>query len=125
MEESGPYIDSMLGLSNALVTTKLSDPHGMQLELLYFHSHPDTPQTNVTPYSIGFTHLALTVSDLPSLVDTLTKEGLFLAPLQYSPDGRVLVTYGKGPENIYLELVEVLNHDISKIQLSICCIQRS
>jgi len=110
MEESGAHIDAMMGLHDVLVTTaKLVAPDGNLIELLRFHSHPDQPRWEGTPYSTGFTHIALTVNDLEQLVDTLRQEGFsFPASPQYSPDGYAMVTYAKGPEGILLELVEIL-----------------
>lgn len=110
MEESGPHIDAMMGLSNALVTTvKLAAPDEHMIELLHFHSHADTPVWQGMPYSTGFTHVALTVNDIAATCNKLAAEGVtFFAPPQLSPDGMVKVTYCKGPEGILLELVEML-----------------
>jgi len=110
MDESGPHIDAMMGLRDVRVTTaKLAAPDGNLIELLRFHSHPDQPRWDGTPYSTGFTHIALTVDDLDQLVSKLTKEGVsFPAPPQRSPDGYAKVIYAKGPEGILLELVEIL-----------------
>lgn len=110
MDESGPHIDAMMGLEDVLVTTaKLAAPDGKLLELLHFKSHPDRPAWTGTPYSTGFTHIALTVSDLDAEYRKLTAEGVkFFAPPQRSPDGNVKVIYCQGPEGVLLELVEVL-----------------
>ena len=110
MEESGPHIDAMMGLSNVLVTTvKLAAPDERMIELLHFHSHPDIPAWQGTPYSTGFTHVALTVDDIAATCAKLAAEGVtFFAPPQLSPDGMVKVTYCKGPEGVLLELVEIL-----------------
>ena len=110
MEESGPHIDAMMGLQGVKVTTvKLLAPDNNLLELLYFHSHPDKSSWEGTPYSTGFTHIALTVQDLDKTYLELQKEGVtFFAPPQHSPDGCVKVIYCKTPEGILLELVENL-----------------
>jgi catechol 2,3-dioxygenase-like lactoylglutathione lyase family enzyme len=110
MEEAGPHIDAMMGLKDVRLTTaKLTAPDGGMIELLHFHSHSDKPVWFGTPYSTGFTHVALTVDDLDAVCTELAKVGVtFAAPPQRSPDGAVKVTYGKGPEGILLELVEVL-----------------
>jgi len=110
MDESGSHIDAMMGLRDVSVTTaKLAAPDGNLIELLRFNSHPDQPQWNGTPYSTGFTHVALTVDNLDQLVSKLIQEGVsFPAPPQYSPDGYAKVIYAKGPEGILLELVEIL-----------------
>jgi catechol 2,3-dioxygenase-like lactoylglutathione lyase family enzyme len=110
MDESGPHIDAMMGIKNVLVTTaKLVAPDERMIELLHFHSHPDRPAWTGTPYSTGFTHLAMTVADIDASCEKLKSEGVvFDAPPQLSPDGAVKVTYGRGPEGVLLELVEVL-----------------
>lgn len=110
MEESGPHIDAMMGLKNVRVmTVKLAAPDERMIELLHFLSHPDRSEWTGTPYSTGFTHVAMTVDDLEAACEKLAKAGVkFDAPPQRSPDGAVKVTYGKGPEGVLLELVEVL-----------------
>lgn len=110
MDESGNHVDAMMGLRDVRVTTaKLAAPDGNLIELLCFHSHPDQPRWDGTPYSTGFTHIALTVDDLDQLVSRLMLEGVsFPAPPQRSPDGYAKVIYAKGPEGILLELVEIL-----------------
>lgn len=110
MEEAGPHIDAMMGLTGVRVTTvKLTAPDERMIELLHFHSHPDCPAWMGTPHSTGFTHVALTVDDLVATCKKLSEAGVtFKAPPQLSPDGAVKVTYGKGPEGVLLELVEIL-----------------
>jgi catechol 2,3-dioxygenase-like lactoylglutathione lyase family enzyme len=110
MEESGPHIDAMMGLQGVHVTTaKLAAPDGNLIELLKFHSHPDRPTWSGTPYSTGFTHIALTVENIAELLPRLTAAGGAVpsAP-QVSPDGKFKVLYVKGLENILIELVERL-----------------
>jgi catechol 2,3-dioxygenase-like lactoylglutathione lyase family enzyme len=110
MDESGPYIDAMMGLQNARVTTvKLAAPDGKLVELLHFPSHPDRAAWTGKPYSTGFTHIALTVEDVDAECRRLAQAGVtFSAPPQRSPDGYARVTYGRGPEGVLLELVEVV-----------------
>lgn len=110
MDEAGPHIDTMMGLEGVKVTTvKLAAPDGNLVELLHFHSHPDQPAWTGTPYSTGFTHIALTVDDLDAACQRLAEAGAtFSAPPQASPDGYAKVTYCRGPEGVLLELVEVL-----------------
>lgn len=110
MDESGPHIDAMMGLKDVrLTTSKLTAPGGGMIELLHFHSHPDQPAWGGTPHSTGFTHIAMTVTDIDDLCRKLIAEGVtFFAPPQHSPDGKVKVTYCKGPEGVLLELVEML-----------------
>ena len=92
-----------------LTTAKLAAPDGHLIEPLYFHSHPDQPDWKGTVYSTGFTHISLTVDDLDATCQKLVEAGVtFYAPPQSSPDGYAKVTYGRGPEGVLLELVEVL-----------------
>lgn len=110
MEETGPHLDAMMGLTGVRVTTvKMAAPDGNLVELLRFHSHPDKQDWKGSPYSTGFTHIALTVDNLDQLVARLVQEGVrFPAPPQHSPDGYAKVVYAQGPEGALLELVEVL-----------------
>lgn len=110
MEESGPHIDAMMGLSDVKLTTaKLAAPDNNLVELLHFHSHRDRPNWAGSPYSTGFTHIAMTVEDLDKTCEKLLGAGVtFSAPPQPSPDGYARVTYARGPEGVLLELVEVL-----------------
>ena len=92
-----------------VTTVKLAAPDDKLIELLQFHSHPDRPSWIGTPYSTGLTHIALTVDDLDSVYRKLAGAGVtFFAPPQRSPDGIVKVTYCQGPEDLLLELVEVI-----------------
>lgn len=110
MEESGPHIDAMMGLKDVRVTTaKLADPNGNLLELLCFSSHQDKLRWEGKPYSTGLTHIAITVTSMDETVTKLREHGVhFPNPPQHSPDGRVIVTYAVGPENILIEFVEQL-----------------
>lgn len=109
-EETGPFIDALLGLSDVRVTTsKLSGPDGNQVELLYFHSHADKSSWIGTPYSTGLTHIAFTVDDIDAEYKRLTEAGVeFLALPQVSTDGFAKVAYASGPEKLLLEFVEIL-----------------
>jgi len=111
LEESGPYIDAMMGLVDVRVTTvKLAAADDSMIELLQFHSHPDKTSWIGTPYSTGFTHIALTVDNLDATVRQLSAAGVkFPASPQVSPDGFAKVIYGKGPEGVLIEFVEMLN----------------
>ena len=115
MLESGPFIDMLLGMSGVEVTTaKLAGLDGNQIELLHFHSHPGVDAWQGSPSSTGLTHLAFTVIDLDNLCVRLSQAGINCwAEPQISPDGEVKVVYVRGPENLLLELVEVLQHETS------------
>lgn len=110
MDESGPYIDAMMGLTNVEVTTvKMSAPLGGVIELLHFKSHTDVDVWRGAPYTTGFTHLALSVKNLDECFKRLGDAGVsFPAKPQCSPDGAVKVIYCRGPEGVLLELVELI-----------------
>lgn len=110
MLETGPFIDALLGMKDVEVTTvKLTGPDGIQVELLNFRSHPGLAAWQGTPSTTGLTHLAFTVSDLDYLCFHLLNSGVqFFAKPQIAPDGVAKVVYARGPENLLLEFVEVL-----------------
>jgi len=114
MDESGSYIDAMHNLNDVKVTTvKIKAPDGNLIELLKFNSHKveHDESWNGKIYSTGLTHLAFTVEDLEKTYEVLTKKGVhFNAPPQHSPDGYAKVTFCRGPENLFLELVEVIKN---------------
>jgi catechol 2,3-dioxygenase-like lactoylglutathione lyase family enzyme len=111
MDESGDYIDAMHNLSGVVVTTVKIEAHdGNIIELLKFKSHKveDDESWSGKIYSTGLTHLAFTVRDLNKTYEDLKNKGVkFNAPPQYSPDGYAKVTFCRGPEGLFLELVEV------------------
>ena len=112
MDEHGEYIDAMHNLTDVKVTTvKLKAIDGNMIELLKFNSHKVESEQdwNGKIYSTGLTHLAFTVIDLNDAYKKLTESGVhFNAPPQKSPDGYAKVTFCRGPENLFIELVEVL-----------------
>jgi len=110
MEESGEYLDTILSLDNASVRTiKMKASGDTLIELLYFRSHPITPEIkNLT--QIGCSHVAFTVENIDLEYEKLKKEGvIFNAPPQLSPDGYAKVTFCRDPDGTFIELVEVLN----------------
>ena len=112
MDERGPFLDSILGLNKAIVkTVKIKATDGSMLELLKFKSHKVDAENSWKGeiYSTGLTHIALTVENIDELYDSLCSNGIvFNSPPQISPDGYAKVTFCKGPENLFLELVEVI-----------------
>lgn len=109
MDESGSYIDLVLGLQAVKVTTvKMTTPDGQMIELLKYHSH-ESEKTARGIYDTGLTHIAFTVDDLNSEYNRLKSEGvLFNASPQLSPDGYAKVNFCRSPEGTFIELVEVL-----------------
>ena len=115
MDEQGVYIDNMLSLDNVQVrTVKLSAGTGNTLiELLDFKSHNDNEVRNF--YTIGASHIALTVDNLEDLYKHLSANNIkFNAPPQKSPDGIVKVTFCNDPDGTPIELVEIIDTTITK-----------
>jgi glyoxylase I family protein len=113
MEEEGPHLDAMMGLTGVQVTTvKLAAPDGNLLELLYFKSHPDKPKWSGDPFSTGYTHIALTVKNIDEICIKLAAIGTtFPAQPQNTPDGFAKVIYAKSPDGTLIELVEILGNE--------------
>tara|TARA_B100000242_G_scaffold283005_1_gene244821 strand:- start:9457 stop:9906 length:450 start_codon:yes stop_codon:yes gene_type:complete len=109
-EEKGEYIDSMMGLNNVdLITAKLADSNGNVIELLYFRNYKDNNESIKFPYSIGLTHISLTVSDIDKTIDKLNKLKMIKPnTIVYSPDKKVKVVYVRSIENLLIEFVEEL-----------------
>ena len=115
MDEQGVYIDNMLSLDDVQVkTVKLSADTGNTLiELLDFKSHNDNEVRNF--YTIGASHIALTVDNLEDLYKHLSANNIkFNAPPQKSPDGIVKVTFCNDPDGTPIELVEIIDTTITK-----------
>ena len=107
-DESGEYIDTLLGLDKAMVkTVKMTLHNDQMIELLDFTSHKlDKVPTAIN--RIGPTHMAFTVSDLNKVVEEFTANGIeFISEPVSSPDGYAKVAFCKAPEGTYIELVEL------------------
>jgi len=109
MDESGNFIDNILGMDKISVTTvKMILGHGQMIELLDFSSH----KKNILQRSIndiGPTHLAFTVDNIDVIYDDFLNDGVeFISTPKVSEDGGVKVVFCKAPEGTYIELVELL-----------------
>ena len=106
--EQGALIDKVLGYKNVRVKTfKLEGSYGNLIELLYFYNSPKTSKHKIYPYSVGYTHLSLTVTNIKKIFKTLLKNKIkFNSDPKISNDGKVIMTYCVTPENGFLELVE-------------------
>lgn len=109
MDEHGAYLDTMLALDGARVTTvKLGAPDGGLVELLRFE-RPAPRAAARTLHDVGPTHVALTVRDLDGLHRRLREAGTeFYSEPVVSPDGRAKVVFCRDPDGTPLELVEEL-----------------
>lgn len=111
MDESGPYLDNLLGLEDVRVTTVKLAPEGggAIVELLLFQSPTAHSQAGRRIYEIGPSHVAFTVQDLDGLFQKMSRAGVrFTAPPQVSPDGLAKVAFCQDPDGAPIELVEML-----------------
>ena len=110
MNESGKYIDNMLGFENVKVkTVKMFAPNGPTLiELLEFDAPKGRDLSNQIN-DLGASHVAFTVSNIDEIYGKLKQSGIkFNAPPQLTPDGYAKVTFCLDPDNTPIELVEVI-----------------
>jgi catechol 2,3-dioxygenase-like lactoylglutathione lyase family enzyme len=109
MDESGHFIDKILGIKNTMVTTvKMTLGNGQMIELLDFSSHKkNILQSSIN--DIGPTHLAFTVDNIDKIYDDFLHDGVeFISTPEMSEDGGVKVVFCKAPEGTYIEFVELL-----------------
>ena len=108
--EQGEYIDTILGLTQATITTvKMISPDGQMIELLEYHSDTNH-KPNREIYDIGITHIALGVEDVSAAYETLKTQNVpFISLPQISPDGYAKVVFCQAPEGTFIELVEILS----------------
>ena len=109
MDESGHFIDKVLGMKKIMVTTvKMVLKNEQMIELLDFYTH----KKNISKRSIndtGPTHLAFTVDNIDKIYDDFLHDGIeFISTPKVSEDGSVKVVFCKAPEGTYIELVELL-----------------
>ena len=110
MNESGEYIDNMLGFENVHVkTVKMSASTGNTLVELLEFTKPSGSKINCNVNDLGASHAAFTVSNLDETYLKLKNSGVkFNAPPQLSPDGYAKVTFCFDPDKTPIELVQVL-----------------
>lgn len=108
-KEDGEFIDKLLGLSLVqLRTVKLKSNSEVMLELLEFKSPtPLSSNSTTQPNSLGITHIALTVVSMEDVFRRMPiGEFQVIGGPIASVDGKVTVSYVRGPEGILLEIVE-------------------
>ena len=108
--EPSPYIEELLSLNaKNLRTVKFSDNKGFIVELLKFDSSNKESDWQGDLSTTGLTHIALTVESVEQLVNKLNEfRYTSLSKIMKSPNGQVKVVFINGPENLKLEMVEVL-----------------
>jgi len=110
MNESGSFIDNILGMKNIEVTTvKLVIQNKQMIELLDFKTNK---KNIVEKYinDIGPTHIAFTVEDIEKIyINFVNSDVEFISGPKMSADGNAKVAFCKAPEGTFIELVEQLN----------------
>lgn len=108
--EPSPYIEELLSLNATnLRTVKFSDNNGFIVELLKFDPSSNESDWQGDLSTTGLTHIALTVENVEKLLKKLNEFSYTnLSKIMKSPNGQVKVVFINGPENLKLEMVEVL-----------------
>ncbi len=108
-EENGSYIEKILALDNASVTTvKMTSQDGQMIELLSY-TRPSEIKQERKINDIGLSHIAFAVKDIDGAYEKLRKEAVvFINNPVLSPDGYAKVAFCRAPEGTFVELVEVL-----------------
>ena len=100
---------NILNLKNCdLTTVKLGYKKKIFLELLYFKNLKQKKRETKI-FSSGLTHFSITIENLDKVYDNLKKKNInFLSKPALSHDRKVKLVFCKSPENIFIELVEIL-----------------
>jgi len=108
--EEGEFIDKVTGLiKTKLEWIKLKSPDGYLLELLKYHSHPDSNYiaTNANAYDMGCSHLAYTVDNIEIARQKIIDAGGSVGDSPaLSSNGKFKVAYCHDPEGVIIEIVE-------------------
>jgi glyoxylase I family protein len=107
--ESGPFVETILGLKGLKVRTiKMRLGEGTLLELLHFESRSSSAGMKDIQDK-GFSHIALNVQNADVLFNRLKGQGIsFISAPVVSADGKAKVAFCRDPEGNFLELVEEL-----------------
>jgi catechol 2,3-dioxygenase-like lactoylglutathione lyase family enzyme len=109
MDESGSFLDKVLGLNNVFVTTiKMTLGNGQMVELLDFSSHKKAALEKYIN-DIGPTHMAFTVNNLDAIYIDFKDDGVeFISKPEISSNGYAKVAFCKAPEGTFIELVQLM-----------------
>ena len=109
LNESGIHVDSITGIKNSKVQTiKLIGPKNYMIELLDFKKN-DSRKEVTKPYAYGITHIAVEVDNIENIYIELMENGIeFNSKPNLTPDGFAKMNYFKAPDNVYIELVEIM-----------------
>ena len=89
INESGKNLSDIFGLKNVKVRTiKLSDEKNNLIELLYFYNAPKVTKNLFFPYSLGITHISITVKNIKSKfqllknINIIINQSLYYLPIR-------------------------------------------
>lgn len=106
--EKGHYLETLLGFKDAKANIyKLGKDKKTIVELLHFSKDSLVSERKIN--ECGFTHFAITISNLDQLYDKMKNENIeFVSPPIITEDNKHKVCFCKDYENNFLELVEVI-----------------
>ena len=104
--EKGEFISAILGKETCVRTVKMTCGDFM-IELLSFR---DYNASDFDLFTLGCTHIALTVESVDSIFKGMSERGFsFISSPKLSKDGNAKVCFLKDPNNnFFLEIVEVV-----------------
>lgn len=106
--DNSDYINKITGLKNANVhMVKLQMKSGEILELLSYPTHP-TKLAKLPLYNVGVLHIALEVTNIDNMYKKLNKKIKFLSKPIISSEKFAKVCFCLDPNNVRVELVEIL-----------------
>jgi len=110
IDESGEFIDDILGLKKISVRTiKIKAKDENLVELLYFKSSPKKLENKKAKKitNPGYTHISFTVENIDKIYNKLRDNKIkFISSPKISKDGNVKVVFCQDPEGNFIELVE-------------------
>ena len=109
--EEGNFIDTVVGLQNTkLEWVKLKAPDGYLLELLQYHSHPESTEiTQQKSNKLGCSHMAFSVDNIDRICEKIKQlGGCIVNPPALTNDKKIKVAYCHDLEGVLMEIVEVL-----------------
>lgn len=108
--ETGHYISTITGIEDATAHFyKLKAQDGTVIELLEYPSHP-TEKFNLPIINVGICHIALRVNDSKDAYNRLLDKNVkVLSKPIKSTCGKAKVFFCLDPDNVRVEIVEMLN----------------
>lgn len=109
LNENEKLMQKILSLKKCkLKTVKIGLKNEILIELLFF-KNLNQKKKKIKIYNPGLTHISLTVTKLGQIYEKLKASKIsFLSEPSLSHDKKVKLVFCKSPENIFIELVEVL-----------------